>query len=83
MTDSTPFKEVADKAYGWLIDEEGFLWGLVAGDQGYEKTDMKFSDLIGTALANEEKRFYQTGNKEWPINTAWFNLMELARKEVE
>lgn len=47
---SLPFKEVLLEAYGWLVDADGYLWGLTAGDMGYDQTDMRLVDLFDLAI---------------------------------
>jgi len=32
---------ILNEAYELIIDDQGFLWGLTAGDQHYEKTSIK------------------------------------------
>ena len=39
--------DVINSAYGWTIDEDGEVLGLVNGDMGYEKTGIK---LYGDTL---------------------------------
>lgn len=63
-----PFKEVLPEAYGWLVDEDGYLWGLTAGDMGYDQTDMRLVDLFDLAVEAEWHRFKITGEKKWPVH---------------
>jgi hypothetical protein len=44
--------EVITTAYGWSIDREGQVWGLVAGDQGYEPTGIVIPKDHLAALAS-------------------------------
>lgn len=66
----TPFAEVHARAYGWTVDDEGYLAGLVAGDMGYEQTDMKFCDFFVDAQVAEEKRLHRIGvfPCPWPVS---------------
>lgn len=46
--------DVINSAYGWTIGNDGEVWGLVAGDMGYEKTGIKIpiEDLEAWAYCN-------------------------------
>ncbi|MBN6820657.1 hypothetical protein JRF84_13820 [Methylobacterium organophilum] len=63
-----PFKEVLPEAYGWQVDADGYLWGLTAGDMGYDKTDMRLIDLFDLAVEAEWHRFKITREKKWPVH---------------
>lgn len=65
----TPFSEVFPKAYGWTVDDDGYLAGLVNGDMGYETTDMKLVDLFVEAQVNEDRRARPTKGP-WPVYSA-------------
>jgi len=55
--------DVIDKSYGYLLGEDGSLFGLTAGDQHYEDTGIKLSDYdMKFALENLEA--YQENEKE-------------------
>jgi hypothetical protein len=56
--------DVLTQAYGWSIDIDGELHGLVAGDMGYEPTGLR---LEGTELAN------------WKMGLAMFVAQRAAR----
>lgn len=57
------FKEIYKMAHGWTIDNDGYLWGLTSGDQGFEKTDMRLNDLVSIALASGAKLPVKESNK--------------------
>ncbi len=63
-----PFKEVLPEAYGWLVDADGYLWGLTAGDMGYDQTDMRLVELFDLAIEAEWHRFQITREKKWPVH---------------
>lgn len=64
--DFSTFDEVRKKAYDLQIDDEGYLFGLVAGDQGYDNTKIKLTDLVGNALAVADDRGRET--RQWIDN---------------
>lgn len=70
MTERRPFAEVHAEAYGWTVDDEGYLCGLVSGDMGYDQTDMKLTDLMADAQVAEDKRLRAIGDFpcDWPID---------------
>lgn len=78
-----PFREVFAQAYGWTVDDDGYLWGLVAGDMGYEKTDAKLSDLMAAAWNAEDDRFRATGEKIWPVHEATMAFVAALAKATE
>jgi hypothetical protein len=67
-----PFAEVYAEAYGWTLDNDGYLAGLVAGDMGYETTDMLFTDLFVDGQVAEHKALFERGEFpcRWPVNEA-------------
>lgn len=81
----TPFAEVHAQAYGWTLDDEGYLCGLVAGDMGYEQTDMKFTDFFVDAQVAERKRLFATGNFpcRWPVSEVTIDFINACYDELK
>lgn len=83
MTDQrAPFENIYPRAYGWTIDEEGYLAGLVSGDMGYEVTDRKLEDLWVDAQVEEESNNQRTGGREWPVYNAMMTLVRSFAKTL-
>lgn len=68
MTDEVEkFEDVFKKAYGWTFDDKYSLHGLVAGDMGYESTDMTLGKLV--ELAYEKAQDAEDYHKHhWAID---------------
>ena len=72
VVDRRPFADVFSEAYGWTVDVDGYLAGLVAGDMGYDQTDLLLSDLLVDAQVAEDRRNRTTngGPHSWPFHEA-------------
>jgi len=72
VVDRRPFADVFAEAYGWTVDVDGYLAGLVAGDMGYDQTDLLLSDLLVDAQVAEDRRNRTTqgGPYSWPFHEA-------------
>ena len=79
-----PFTQILQQAYGWTLDKDDYLAGLVAGDMGYDSTDMKLSDLIIEAQVAEDKaqRALPREARSWPVHTAIMNLVAACAKSI-
>ncbi len=44
--DIEAFRPFAEEAYGWTIGNDGLVWGLVAGDMGYDETPAQLGALV-------------------------------------
>ena len=83
--DRRPFAEVHAEAYGWTLDNDGYLCGLVAGDMGYDHTDMKLTDLLVDAQVAENKRLREAGvfPCKWPVHEATLAFIDACYDEVK
>ena len=72
VVDRRPFADVFAEAYGWTVDVDGYLAGLVAGDMGYDQTDLLLSDLLVDAQVAEDRRnrTIKSGPYSWPFHEA-------------
>ena len=72
VVDRRPFADVFAEAYGWTVDVDGYLAGLVAGDMGYDQTDLLLSDLLVDAQVAEDRRnrTIKGGPYSWPFHEA-------------
>lgn len=66
------FSKVHDHAYGWTSNDDGVLVGLVAGDMGYDLTEITLNDLFETACL-----------KNWNSNELHQVLYEFVEKCAE
>ena len=83
MTDQRePFETIYPKAYGWTLDNEGYLAGLVSGDMGYEATDRKLEDLWVDAQVAEDISNRRTGERMWPVHNAMMALVRSFAKTL-
>jgi hypothetical protein len=76
-----PFLELAKRAYGWMVAVDGVVYGLVAGDMGYDPSDVTFDEVLGVAWNAEHKEQLDipldgNGLRPWPLQKAWDALWE-------
>ena len=45
---------IIERSYDWTFDTHGFLWGLVAGDMGYDNTSLKPPYQVGDQIYLKE-----------------------------
>jgi hypothetical protein len=85
VVDKSDFFEIVKVAYGWVLDDEGYLCGLTHGDMGYTHTDMKLTTLFEEALFKEEVRLFKEANFpcEWPLHTMCIDFIKLAAEEMQ
>ena len=48
--DTERFLELARASYGWSVDRDGEVAGLVAGDMGYDGSGIPLGTLVADAL---------------------------------
>ena len=85
VVERRPFADVHAEAYGWTLDNDGFLAGLVAGDMGYDHTDLLLSDLLIDAQVAEgrRERTKQGGPYSWPFHDALMALVSTGYAAIQ
>jgi len=67
------FDEIAATQYEWQVAEDGKIWGLVAGDQGYDDTGICLVDLVFRALCRADDAGWDSlraGTPDWSFHAA-------------
>lgn len=67
------YKELSKIAYDATIDDDGYIWFLISGDQGYENSGIKFHDLH--RLFYEKTSFEKDKEKIFKMEEKLFSLI--------
>lgn len=84
MFPETEDQRILREAYDFQVDYTGFLWGLTAGDQGWDKTSLNLIEDGGTVVVDGERlREYITDHysAKCPDNVMTRDLAYLQRRE--